>query len=561
MTFAELGVSRPLLEAINKMGFQAPMPIQEAVIPLLLGEARDIIALAQTGSGKTATFGLPILQNLDTTQHHPQALILAPTRELCMQITRDLAQFAIHLDDVNIVAVYGGASIEDQISRIRRGAQIVVATPGRLLDLLRRKAIDLSQVYDVVLDEADEMLNMGFSEDIDSILKNIPSERHLLLFSATMPEEIRKIISKYMKDPTEISVGNEQRVNHNIQHLYYVVSSDDRYLALKRIADYYPNIYGIIFCKTRRSTQEIAEKLIADGYSADALHGELSQAQRDNVMNRFRHGMIQLLVATDVAARGLDVNNLTHVIHYGIPTEVENYTHRSGRTARAGKKGISIAICHARERGQIKRIEKESGITIERAMLPKAEDICEKQLMQFVHRMEHTVPDLEDIAPYMEAVINRLSWLDSEELLQRLVYIEISRMLDYYKNAQQTEEIPDRAPREDKRERRDRQERPERPERGNKRERSEKPRKGKGRENMELLQINFGKKDKLYPNILIDMIEHCTGRRVPIGKIDVYDRNATFEIRPHDAEDVQEALNEFEYREKPIRVTRHKRKK
>ncbi len=548
MTFAELGVSSPLIEAIEKMGFEAPMPIQEAVIPLLLGEARDIIALAQTGSGKTATFGLPILQNLDTSKRHPQALILAPTRELCMQITRDLAQFAVHLDEVSIVAVYGGASIEDQISRIRRGTQVVVATPGRLLDLISRGAIDLGQVYDVVLDEADEMLNMGFSEDIDSILEHIPSERHLLLFSATMPDEIRKIISKYMKKPTEISVGNEQRVNQNIQHLYYVVASDDRYLALKRIADFYPNIYGIIFCKTRKSTQEIAEQLIADGYSADALHGELSQAQRDNVMNRFRHGMIQLLVATDVAARGLDVNNLTHVIHYGIPAEVENYTHRSGRTARAGKKGISIAICHARERGQIKRIEKESGITIERAMLPRAEEICEKQLMQFVHRMEHTVPDLEAINPYMESVMNRLSWLDSEELLQRLVYIEISRMLDYYKNAQQIEEISDR-PSRDKREKRERQ------------ARGERPKKGKGRESMELLQINFGKKDKLYPNVLIDMVEHCTGRRIPLGKIEVFDRNATFEVRPHDAADVQEALNDFEYRNKPIRVTRHRRKK
>lgn len=550
MTFAELGVSRPLVEAIEKMGFEAPMPIQEAVIPLLLGEARDIIALAQTGSGKTATFGLPILQNLKSSMRYPQALILAPTRELCMQITRDLAQFAIHLDDVNIVAVYGGASIEEQISRIRRGVQVVVATPGRLLDLLRRNAIDLSQVYDVVLDEADEMLNMGFSEDIDSILDNIPTERHLLLFSATMPDEIRKIVSKYMTNPTEISVGNEQRINHNIQHIYYVVASNDRYLALKRIADFYPNIYGIIFCKTRRSTQEIAEQLIADGYSADALHGELSQAQRDNVMNRFRRGLIQLLVATDVAARGLDVNNLTHVIHYGLPAEVESYTHRSGRTARAGKKGISIAICHARERGQIKRIAQESGIKIERAMLPKAEEICDKQLMQFVHRMEHTIPDLEAINPYMESVMNRLSWLDSEELLQRLVHIEISRMLDYYKNAQQIEEIPERTPR-DKRGKQ---------EKGNRREKSERGRKGKGREDMELLQINFGKKDKLYPNILIDMIEHCTGRRVPIGKIDVYDRNATFEIRQSDAEDVQEALNEFEYRERPIRVTRHKRK-
>lgn len=564
MTFAELGVSRPLIEAIEKMGFEAPMPIQEAVIPLLLGESRDIIALAQTGSGKTATFGLPILQNLDTNKTLPQALILAPTRELCMQITRDLAQFAIHMDDLTIVAVYGGASIEDQISRIRRGAQVIVATPGRLLDLLRRNAIDLNQAHDVVLDEADEMLNMGFSEDFDSILSNIPKDRHLLLFSATMPEEIRKITKKYMTKPTEVSVGNELRVNQNIQHVYYVVASDDRYLALKRVADFYPNIYGIIFCKTRRSTQEVAEQLIADGYSADALHGELSQAQRDNVMSRFRHGMIQLLVATDVAARGLDVNNLTHVIHYGLPSETENYTHRSGRTARAGKKGISIAICHARERGLIRRIEQESGITMERAMLPQAEQICEKQLMQLVDRMEHTVPDTEAISPYMESVINRLAWLDSEDLLQRLVYLEISRMLDYYKNAQKIEEIPERGSR-DKRGKRDNRDdkeyKKERRERGDRKDRNDKKRKGKQSDGMELMQINFGKKDKLYPNILIDMIEHCTGRKVSIGKINVGERNTTFEVRPRDAEDVQDALNEFEYRDKPIRITRHKRGK
>lgn len=552
MTFEEMGLAQPLIEAISEMGFSEPMPIQEAVIPLLLGKSRDIIALAQTGSGKTAAFGLPILQNIDTSHTHPQALILAPTRELCMQITRDLAQYAIHIDGLNIVAVYGGTSIEEQMQRIKRGVQIVVATPGRLIDLLRRQAIDLSHTYDVVLDEADEMLNMGFSDDIDLILDKIPTERHLLLFSATMPDEIRSIIKKYMNDPTEVSVGDRLRVNHNIRHMYFVVASDDRYLALKRIADYYPNIYGIIFCKTRRSTQEIAEKLIADGYSADALHGELSQAQRDNVMARFRNKMIQLLVATDVAARGLDVDDLSHVIHFGLPAEAESYIHRSGRTARAGKKGLSIAICHARERGQVKRIEEACGITMERAMLPTGEEICGKQLMQLVHRIEHTVPDINAIAPYIDSVINRLSWLDSDELLQRLVYLEIQRMVEYYKNAASIEEIPDRKPSKNKRE--------------SKREQSKytNDRTAKKRKNkstgIEELQINLGKRDKLYPNTLIDIIEHCTDRKVTIGKIHISERNTVFEVSSRDAEEIQDALSQFEYRNRPIRATRHKKR-
>lgn len=542
MTFEELGLQQSLLEAIDKMGFQTPTPIQEAVIPLLLGESQDIIALAQTGSGKTATFGLPLIQNIDLKRHRPQALILAPTRELCMQITRDMASYAVHVDDFSIVAVYGGASIEEQIQRIRRGVQVVVATPGRLLDLIRRGAIELSEVYDVVLDEADEMLNMGFVEDIESILGSIPEERHLLLFSATMPVEIRGIVKRFMRNPVEISVGNELRVNRNIQHMYYLVSADDRYLALKRIADYYPHIYGIIFCKTRRSTQEVAAQLIADGYSADALHGELSQAQRDNVMGRFRNGAIQLLVATDVAARGLDVDSLTHVIHYGLPAEVESYTHRSGRTGRAGKKGISIAICHAREQGQIRKIESQTGITIERAMLPTAEMICEKQLAQLVYRMEHTVPDLDAIAPYMDSVVKRLSWLDSDELLQRLVYLEIERMLNYYKSAAAIEEIPERPKRK----------------KGERKKGDSAP--ADASVGMELLQINVGKRNKLYPNRLIEMVEYCTGSKVAVGKINIFDRNATFEVPTGDAEMVQEALNEFEYHRQPLRVTRQRRK-
>lgn len=539
MTFEALGLAEPLLNAIEQLGYEVPTPIQEAVIPLLLGERKDIMALAQTGSGKTAAFGLPMIQNISSADRYPQALIIAPTRELCLQITRDMASYAIHIDDLGIVAVYGGASIEEQIQAVRRGAQVVVATPGRLLDLIRRNAISLEGIKDVVLDEADEMLNMGFIEDIVLILSEIPDERRLLLFSATMPKEIRTIVRQFMREPVEVSVGNEQRINKNIRHLYYMVSADDRYLALKRIADYYPNIYGIIFCKTRRSTQEVASQLIADGYSADALHGELSQAQRDNVMARFRNGTIQLLVATDVAARGLDVDNLSHVIHFGLPAEVESYTHRSGRTARAGKKGISIAICHARERGQIRRIEELSGITMERAMLPTAEMICEQQLGQLVHRLEYTVPDLDAIAPYMDSVVNRLSWLDSDELLQRLVYLEIRRMLDYYGHAASVEELPEKEVK-----------------------RSRKTRASKSlEEGMDLLQINVGRRNKLYPNKLIEMVQFCTGRKVAVGKIEIFDRNATFEVASGEAEEVQEALNAFQYHKQALRVTRHKRRR
>lgn len=537
MTFEELGVIAPLREAVENMGFESPMPIQEKVIPLLLGEGRDIIALAQTGTGKTAAFGLPLLQNLAVEEKSPQALILAPTRELCMQITKDLAQYAVHMKEVSLAAVYGGASIEEQIRQIRRGVQIVVATPGRLLDLMRRGAIEMGDIRDVVLDEADEMLNMGFKEDLDEILKAIPKERHLLLFSATMSDEMKQITKKYLTDPMEVVIGERNVINANIRHIYYMVSSKDKYLALKRIADFYPNIYGIIFCKTRKSTQEIATQLIEDGYNADALHGDLSQAQRDQVMQRFRVGLVQLLVATDVAARGLDVDNLSHVIHFGLPSEVESYTHRSGRTARAGKSGISIAICHHREKGLLREFEKKTGIQFQREMLPTGEMICEKQLNQFITRLEHTLPDEEIIAPYMDAIIKRFSWLDKEELLQRLIYTELKRLLDYYESAPPIEELSEKA------------------EKG--REKQEARQKGgrRGDSRFAKLQINFGKRDKLYPNILIDMLNQALGQRIEIGKIQIQERFSSFEVPTNYAELVQDAMNEYEYKGRRIFIT------
>lgn len=537
-TFEALGISAPLCEAIKEMGFESPMPVQEAVIPHLLGGGIDIIALAQTGTGKTAAFGLPILQNINTSKRYPQALILSPTRELCVQIAKDLTNYSKYLDDLNVVAVYGGASIELQMKQIAKGVQIVVATPGRLLDLVRRGALDLSKIADVVLDEADEMLNMGFSESIDEILKEIPQERHMLLFSATMPEEIARITRQYMNDPKEIVVGERNVTNKNIRHLYYMVSAKDRYLALKRIADYYPSIYGIIFCRTRRDTQEIADKLIQDGYNADALHGDLSQQQRDYVMQKFRVRNLQLLVATDVAARGLDVDNLTHVIQFGLPDDPESYTHRSGRTARAGKSGISISICHSREKGRLRDIAKLTGVEFERAHIPSGKEICEKQLYNFIDGLENTIPDDERIAPYINGVMSRLSWLDNEQLIRRVVYMELERLIKYYEDAEEIQEVSEKKERTVEREHKTREER----------------RRGVAQKGFERLTINFGKRDKVYPNTLIDIINRCLGNFVEIGKIDIYESRAYFEVKKEDAFTVIDEMNNYDLGGRRIKV-------
>lgn len=365
-TFEELGIDSKILKAISEIGFENPMPVQEQVIPLLLAENTDIVALAQTGTGKTAAFGLPVIQKIDVSDNYPQALILSPTRELCLQIASDLNDYSKYISGLKILPVYGGSSIESQIRTLKKGVQIIVATPGRLIDLMNRKMVKLDRISTVIMDEADEMLNMGFTESINEILAAIPEERNMLLFSATMPAEIAKIAKNYMSNPKEVVIGSKNEGAENIKHVYYLVHAKDKYLALKRIADYYPNIYGIIFCRTRRETQEIADQLIQDGYNADSLHGELSQAQRDAVMQKFRVKNLQLLVATDVAARGLDVDNLTHVINYGLPDDIETYTHRSGRTGRAGKKGTSIAIIHVKEKGRMRDIEKIIGKKFEK---------------------------------------------------------------------------------------------------------------------------------------------------------------------------------------------------
>lgn len=546
MNFNELGVSTPLLEAVSQLGFVEPMPIQEAVIPQLLGESKDIIALAETGSGKTAAFGLPILQNLNPEARYPQALVLAPTRELCMQIASDMMSFAAFLPKVNIVAVYGGASIEQQISTISKGVQVVVATPGRLIDLIERGAVDLSKVKDVVLDEADEMLNMGFSESIETILTNIPTERHLLLFSATMPQEISRIAKRYMQKPKEIVIGTKNKVNQNIRHLYYMVASKHKYLTLKRIADFYPNIYGIIFCRTRKETQEIADKLIADGYNADALHGDLSQAQRDAVMQKFRIRNLQLLVATDVAARGLDVDDITHVIHYGLPEDVESYTHRSGRTARAGKSGMSIAICHSREKSRLRAIAKVIGSEPERAYVPSGREVCERQLFTLADKIEHTIPESDDetFSAILPAIVSKLSWLEKEELIRRFMTMEFHRLLLYYRAAEEIDEVPDKPLSDKGGERASR--------RGKRNKKVGVPEPGFAR-----LQINFGKRDKMYPNNLIELLNATMGGSfVEVGKIDIYDSFSYFEVPEKEAQEVIDSMNDFEVGSTPIRVRR-----
>ncbi len=435
MNFEVLGLSKPVLRAIAELGFESPTPIQEQAIPVMLGGNQDVVALAQTGTGKTAAFGLPLIDLLDFNQRHTQALILAPTRELCMQITRDLQSFSKHTGGAHVVAIYGGASIEGQIREMRKGPQIVAATPGRLVDMIERGVVDLTRIDFVVLDEADEMLTMGFKDDLDLILSQTPEEKNTWLFSATMPNEVQRIAKNYMSDPFEVTVGQRNSGNENIEHLYYVVHAKDRYLALKRIADFNPDIFAIVFCRTKAETQQVADALIKDGYNADALHGDLSQAQRDFVMKRYRSRSLQMLVATDVAARGIDVNDVTHVINYNLPDEIESYTHRSGRTARAGKSGVSIAIIHSKELHKIREIEKIIKRKFAQAQIPTGFDVCEQQLMALVKRIHNVEVDEKTVERYLPQVFEELQELSREDIIKRFVSIEFNRFAEYYRNA------------------------------------------------------------------------------------------------------------------------------
>lgn len=527
-TFEELGVSAEIRRAISEMGYEHPMPVQEEVIPYLLGVGNDVIALAQTGTGKTAAFGLPVLQKVNPDNRATQAVILSPTRELCLQIAGDLKEYSRYIDNLHVLAVYGGSSIESQIRSLRKGAQVIVATPGRLIDLMHRGVARLDAVENVVLDEADEMLNMGFTESINEILAGVPAERNTLLFSATMGKEIERIAKSYLHDYKEIVVGSRNEGAENVNHIYYLVHAKDKYAALKRVVDYYPRIYGIIFCRTRLETQEVADHLIRDGYNAEALHGDLSQAQRDLTMQKFRQHHTQLLVATDVAARGLDVEDLTHVINYGLPDDVENYTHRSGRTGRAGKRGTSISIIHLREKGKVRIIEKVIGKKFEVGTLPEPQEICTKQLYKVMDELERIEVNDTEIAPFMPEIYRKLDWLTKEDLIKRIVSREFGHFLRYYADAPVIEQptgrdAKDGSGKADGRSRRER-------------------RKGgaegahQAEEGYTRLFINLGKRDNFYAREIINLVNrHVRGAKVEIGRIDLTNNCSFFEVPDADA--------------------------
>ena len=532
-TFKELGLRHELVQALDKLGFTTPTPIQEKSIPQVLGGKEDLIALAQTGTGKTAAFSLPVLHQLDTDSKKVQCIVLCPTRELCLQIAKDMESFSVFMP-LRTVAVYGGASMDTQIRGLRNGAQIVIGTPGRTVDLINRGALKLQDVDFLVLDEADEMLTMGFKDDLDLILNQTPKEKQTLLFSATMPPEIRSISQKYMNNPVEVKIKSDSTGAANIEHVYYMVNAKDKYEVLKRVADLNPDVYGIVFCRTRIETQQIANKLMADGYNADALHGDLSQAQRDTIMGRFRTRHLQMLVATDVAARGLDVTDLTHVVNYSLPDEAEVYIHRSGRTGRAGKKGISIAIVHSREVNKLKLIERKLGKSFTQQLVPTGQEICEKQLFAIVDRISNVEVDEKQIAKFMPSVYTQLADLSREDIIQKLVTHEFSTFLNYYKKA------PDlnKGQSDSKRERVDRSDMDprsrERAERGSMR--------GSGAP-LTKFRINVGRRDNINPATLIGFInDHLNRRDAEIGKIEVLNTFSFFEIESTSADDLKAAM-------------------
>ena len=533
-TFEELGVSPEIRRAIEEMGYAYPMPVQEEVIPYLLGENNDVVALAQTGTGKTAAFGLPLIQKIDVSKQYPQSLILCPTRELCLQIAGDLNDYSKYIDGLRVLPVYGGSSIESQIKALKRGVHIIVATPGRLLDLMERKTVSLVTIQNVVMDEADEMLNMGFTDSINAILADVPEERNTLLFSATMSPEIARISKNYLHDAKEITIGRKNEGTANVKHIVYVVHAKDKYETLKRIVDYYPQIYGIIFCRTRKETQEIADKLMQEGYNADSLHGELSQAQRDAVMQKFRIRNLQLLVATDVAARGLDVDDLTHVINYGLPDDTESYTHRSGRTGRAGKTGTSIAIINLREKGKMREIERIIAKKFETGVMPTAKQICEKQLMKVIDDLEKVKVNEEEIADFMPDVCRKLDWLSKEDLIKRMVSHEFNRFVEYYRDREEIETVGT----------------------------NEEKKAGKGKKNgsrkaeagFTRLFINVGKTDNFFPTDLIGLINSNTKGCVDLGRIDLMRNFSFFEVDEAEADKVIKALNRTRWNGRKISV-------
>ncbi|NPA68590.1 MAG: DEAD/DEAH box helicase [Chlorobi bacterium] len=525
-TFEETGINPQIIKAVSELGFEKPTPIQELTIPYLLEKKKDLVALAQTGTGKTAAFGLPILNQINPESGKTQALILSPTRELCVQISNDIKNYSKYLKNIRIATIYGGASAEKQIAELNKGCQIAVGTPGRVLDLIKRKKLKINNIDFLVLDEADEMLDMGFKDELDAVLASAPEEKQTLLFSATMPPEISKIARKYMRDFDEISAGEKNTGAENVNHQYYLSKAKDRFKVLKRILDSHPDIYGIVFCRTRRDTKEVADRLIENGYNAEALHGDLSQAQRDFVMNRFRRKHLQILVATDVAARGLDVNDLTHVINYNIPEDPKTYIHRSGRTGRAGKSGTSISLIHSRELSGLKNIEKKLGKKIKRKAVPSGREICEKQLFSLIDKIEKTEVDEAQIEPFMPIIYKKLSWLNREDLIKHFVSAEFNRFLSYYKDAPDLNiyEEPDNTDKQSK--------------------------KRRGKESgFTRFFINIGSKKKLSPAKLIGLINDFTGMRdIDVGKIDIMKTFAFFEVDGRYEDDILRAFKGVKYK-------------
>ena len=533
ITFENLGLRNEILNAVESLGFENPMPVQEQIIPFVMNESRDLIALAQTGTGKTAAFGLPLLNLIDSDKKQIQALILSPTRELCIQIANDLKNYSQYMHGTKIVPVYGGENITSQIKQLAEQPQILVATPGRLIDLINRKKVKLSTVEFLVLDEADEMLNMGFQDDLETILQHLPDERRTLLFSATMPKEIEQIAQKYMKNSQTISIGIRNSGSDNVEHIYYVVQASNRYAALKRIVDMNPDIYGIVFCRTRQETKDVAEKLMRDGYNADALHGDLSQAQRDLVMNKFRIRNLQILVATDVAARGLDVNDLSHIINYNLPDDIEIYTHRSGRTGRANKSGISVSIIHTREHKRIGEIERVIKKSLKKEKVPSGLDICKRQLFHLIERMEAVQVNDEQIDQFLPHVFKKLEYLAKEDIIRQFVSLEFNRFLDYYKNAADLN-IPDKpeydeSPKSRKERRADNS--------GN----SQKNSKHGQRVRM---KINFGVKQNASPRSVLGFINDVTNdKSISISNIEISNKFTFFDVFADQADHLLNTFN------------------
>jgi len=529
-TFQDLGIQEDLLKGITALGFDAPTPVQALVIPAALKAEQDIIALAQTGTGKTAAFGLPLLQRINPNERGVQALVLCPTRELCVQVSLDLERYSQFAHQYKVVAVYGGAGIEGQIRQIKAGAQIVVATPGRLIDMLERKALSLSNAHCVVLDEADEMLNMGFREAIETILSAAEGRESTWLFSATMPSDVRAIAKRYMKDPMEISAGVPNEGNANIEHIYYICRADDRFAALKRVVDANPGIYGLIFCRTKIETKEIAEQMIRDGYDAEALHGDLAQADRDRVMQRFRERHLQLLIATDVAARGIDVSEISHVINYGLPDEPEIYTHRSGRTGRAGHLGVSISIITVKFEEKIRQIEKRSKAVFKRERLPTGADVCEKQLFHIVQAIHKQEVQQADIEPFLPRIYEELQDLSKEELIKRFASVELNRFLDYYRDAPDINPAP----------------------RGERRK-SDGPTRGEN--GMARLFVNIGMMDGVSKGEFMELLAEGAGvPKQSIGQIDLRKTHTHFDVDAAFVTAVKRGLTEFSINGRSLRV-------